>query len=214
MDEITKIIEQYLNEYKNLDNKLKAEKLAVDSIVALGAKSAEDAAALWDLASSKFKRGLDYIEKNGKIINKIDDLKNNNLQKVVRNKLEQQINKAEARGVYLNSNSSLSKSISSSLKFKRVINNNKEKLLNGEIIAKVPTFLNSNWNNFLSINGCDILNIRIENEILYATILDTVDYNPNDIKVKLPRDLQEGNAIENYYIIIEIAEPVSKYFDL
>ena len=214
MDEITKIIEQYLNEYKNLDNKLKAEKLAVDSIVALGSKSAEDAAALWDLASSKFKRGLDYIEKNGKIINKIDDLKNNNLQKVVRNKLEQQINKAEARGVYLNSNSSLSKSISSSLKFKRVINNNKEKLLNGEIIAKVPTFLNSNWNNFLSINGCDILNIRIENEILYATILDTVDYNPNDIKVKLPRDLQEGNAIENYYIIIEIAEPVSKYFDL
>ncbi len=214
MDEITKIIEQYLNEYKNLDNKLKAEKLAVDSIVALGSKSAEDAAALWDLASSKFKRGLDYIEKNGKIINKIDDLKNNNLQKVVRNKLEQQINKAEARGVYLNSNSSLSKSISSSLKFKRVINNNKEKLLNGEIIAKVPTFLNSNWNNFLSINGCDILNIRIENEILYATILDTVDYNPNDIKVKLPRDLQEGNAIENYYIIIEIAVPVSKYFDL
>lgn len=78
----------------------------------------------------------------------------------------------------------------------------------------MPTFLNSNWNNFLSINGCDILNIRIENEILYATILDTVDYNPNDIKVKLPRDLQEGNAIENYYIIIEIAEPVSKYFDL
>ena len=45
-------------------------------------------------------------------------------------------------------------------------------------------------------------------------MIDTVDYNPNDIKVKLPRDLQEGNAIENYYIIIEIAEPVSKYFVL
>ena len=34
----------------------------------------------------------------------------------------------------------------------------------------------------------------------------------HDIKVKLPRDLQEANAIENYYILIEIAEPISKYF--
>ena len=73
----------------------------------------------------------------------------------------------------------------------------------------MPTFLNSNWNNFLSINGCDILNIRIENEILYATVLDTVDYNPNQWWVKLPRDLQETGTIENYYVLVEIAEPIS-----
>ena len=45
-------------------------------------------------------------------------------------------------------------------------------------------------------------------------MIDTVAYNPNDIKVKLPRDLQEAGAIENYYVLIEIAEPISKYFDL
>ena len=43
-------------------------------------------------------------------------------------------------------------------------------------------------------------------------MIDTIDYNTNDIKVKLPRDLQEAGAIENYYVLIEIAEPVSKYF--
>ena len=210
--DISSNLSEYKKEYEDLDTKLKIEKLVVDSIVKVGSDTAKDAAALWILASSKFKRGLDYIEKNGKMINKISDLPNENLQKNVRNKLEQQINKTEARGVYLNSNCSLSKSISSSLKFKRVINDNKEKLLNGETIAKIPTFLNSNWNNFLSINGCDILNIRIENEILYATVLDTVDYNPNQWWVKLPRDLQETGTIENYYVLVEIAEPISKYF--
>ena len=43
-------------------------------------------------------------------------------------------------------------------------------------------------------------------------MIDTVDYNPNYIKVKLPRDLQEAGAIENYYVLVEIAEPVTTYF--
>lgn len=215
MDKIKKIIEQYLNEYKNLDNKLKTEKLAVDSIVALGSKSAEDAAALWVLASSKFKRGLDYVEKNGKIINKIDDLKNNNLQKVVKNKIYSQFDKKESRGVYFYSNSSIAKSVSESQEFKQIVNKNIDAMLHEKkIIAKESAFLEKSLNNYLAIHGCDILNIRVENGILRATVIDTVDYNKGDIKVKLPRDLQEGDAIENYYIIIEIAEPVSKYFDL
>ena len=56
------------------------------------------------------------------------------------------------------------------------------------------------------------MNIHVKNGILYATVLDTVDYNQMIFKVKLPRDLQEAGAIENYYVLIEIAEPVSTYF--
>ena len=132
----------------------------------------------------------------------------------LRNQLHSQIQKQESRGIHLYSNSSLSKSLSNSLKFKSIINANKERLRNGEIIPKISAFLGWNWNNFLSINGCDILNVQVKNGILYATVLDTVDYNPNDIKVKLPRDLQEAGAIENYYVLIGIAEPISKYFEL
>lgn len=177
--------------------------------------TAKVAAALWVLASSKFKRGLDYIEKNGKMINKITDLPNENLQKNVRNKLSSQIQKKEARGVYFYSNSSIAKSVSESQEFKQIINKNIDVLVyEKKIIAKKSVFLEKFLNNHLAIHGCDILNIRVENGILRATVIDTVDYNPNDIKVKLPRDLQEGNAIENYYIIIEIAEPISKYFVL
>ena len=46
------------------------------------------------------------------------------------------------------------------------------------------------------------------------TVLDTVDYNPNQWWVKYPRDLQEVGAIENYYVVIDIAEPISKYLNL
>ena len=212
VEKIKNAIGGYLTEYKGLDRKLKAEKFVVDGLVAVGSFSAKDAAALWVLASSKFKRGLEYINKNGKMVNKVSDLKNENLQKEVRNKLHSQIQKQESRGIHLYSNSSLSKSLSNSLKFKSIINANKERLRNGETIPKISAFLGWNWNNFLSINGCDILNVHVKNGILYATVLDTVDYNPNQWWVKYPRELQEAGAIENYYVLVEIAEPVSKYF--
>ena len=212
VEKIKNAIGGYLTEYKGLDRKLKAEKFVVDGLVAVCSFSAKDAAALWVLASSKFKRGLEYINKNGKMVNKVSDLKNENLQKEVRNKLHSQIQKQESRGIHLYSNSSLSKSLSNSLKFKSIINANKERLRNGEIIPKISAFLGWNWNNFLSINGCDILNVQVKNGILYATVLDTVDYNPNQWWVKYPRDLQEAGAIENYYVLVEIAEPVSTYF--
>ena len=212
VENIKNSISEYSKECKGLERNIKAEKFVVDGLVAAGSFSAKDAAALWVLASSKFKRGLEYINKNGKMVNKVSDLKNENLQKEVRNKLHSQIQKQESRGIHLYSNSSLSKSLSNSLKFKSIINANKERLRNGEIIPKISAFLGWNWNNFLSINGCDILNVQVKNGILYATVLDTVDYNPNQWWVKYPRDLQEAGAIENYYVLIEIAEPVSTYF--
>ena len=212
---ISSNISEYKKEYKDLDAKLKIEKYIVDKLVKKFETKAEDASALWVLASSKFKRGLDYVEKNGKMINKISDLPNENLQKNVRNKLKEQVRKKETRGIYFKSTSSIAKSIANSNEFKEIINKNINKLIfEKQNIPKVSTYLNSTLNNFAAIHGCDILNIRVENGILLATVLDTIDYNPNDIKVKLPRDLQEAGAIENYYVLIEIAEPISKYFDL
>ena len=61
-----------------------------------------------------------------------------------------------------------------------------------------------------------ILSPHIKKSILptLRTVLDTVDYNPNQWWVKYPRDLQEVGAIENYYVVIDIAEPISKYLNL
>lgn len=215
IDEVIKSIREYANEYKNLEAKIIAEKIIVDLFVQAGSPIANDAAALWILASGKFSRGLEYIEQNGEIINKVSDLNNKDLEKIVRNKLKSQINKTEARGIHLNASSTLSKSIANSMDFKKIINQNINKLVfENKNILKESTYLDSTVNNFLAIHGCDILNIHVSNGILYAIVLDTIDYNKNEILVKLPRDLQEADAIENYFILVEIAEPISKYFNL
>lgn len=215
IERIKNNVQSYANEYKNLSLKLKAEKLTIDAGVEKFKKSAPDAAAIWKLASSKFKRGLDYIEKNGKLINKITDLNNKELQDAVRKKLDTQLQQTEARGVQFHPNSSISKSVANSEEFKKIVSKNMDRLIyKKETIPKVSTFLKKNFNNYMALHGCDILNIRVENGMLHAFIIDTVDYNPNDWKVKLPRDLQEGGAIENFYVIIKIEEPISIYFDL
>ena len=215
VEKIKNAIGGYLTEYKGLDRKLKAEKFVVDRLVAVGSFSAKDAAALWVLASSKFKRGLEYINKNGKMVNKVSDLKNENLQKEVRNKLKEQINKKESRGVHFKSSSSISQSIANSNEFKQIIKSHIEELVfNKKRIDKISAFFNEPLNNFAAIHGCDILNVYVKNGILYATVLDTVDYNPNQWWVRYPRDLQEAGAIENYYVVIDIAEPISKYLNL
>lgn len=212
IEKIATANQEYWEEYEGLSKKLKAEKFFIDTLVNSASFAAEDAAALWVLGSSKFQRGLDYVKKNGKIINKISDLNNKNLEETIRTKINQQINKNESRGVYLKANSSLSKSISNSLKFKSIILKNKEKLLKNETIPKISTFLSLNLNNYLSIHGCDIINVHIERGILRATIIDTIDYNKDELLVKIPRDLQDAGAMENYYVIIDIAEPVETFF--
>ena len=214
-EELEQFNRQIEEEYRILDHKLKQEKLLVDVVTDVFKKLAPDAAALWVLSSSKFTRGLEYIEKNGEIVDKISDLKNEDLQKVVRGKLNSQLGKNESRGVYFYSNSSLSKSISSSYEFKKIINKHKDTLINQKkVVTKESVFLELNLNNWLAIHGCDILNIRVDNGVLRATVVDTWDFNKNDKKVEIPRELQDAGVIENYFTIVEIAEPIEKYYSL
>ena len=108
----------------------------------------------------------------------------------------------------------LASTIANSNEFKQIIKSHIEELVfNKKRIDKISAFFNEPLNNFAAIHGCDILNVHVKNGILYATVLDTVDYNPNQWWVKYPRDLQEVGAIENYYVVIDIAEPISKYLN-
>ncbi|MCR5261578.1 MAG: hypothetical protein K6C94_07030, partial [Candidatus Gastranaerophilales bacterium] len=69
-----------------------------------------NAAALWHISSSKFESEIakEYIEQNGRIINKVSDLKDRNLEYFIKTKLTEQIGKNEARGIFFNTDSSLS----------------------------------------------------------------------------------------------------------
>jgi len=70
----------------------------------------------------------------------------------------------------------------------------------------------SSFNAHFALHRCDIKNIYLdENDILHATILDTVDYNSKEKEVEELRELQEAGFLENYVIMINIVEPLLTY---
>lgn len=217
IERIKNNVQSYANEYKDLSLKLKAEKLTVDAGVKIASPLARDAAALWQLASSKFTRGLDYIEKNGKIVEKVSDLKNHKLENFISTKLNSQLGVKNTRGVVFNVDSSISASIVNSKEFNEFMKTNIEKFIDKSLSNKsigdtsLSFKLANSLNNFGAIHNCDIIDMKVVNGIFHAKVIDTVEYNPNELIVLFPRDLQEGGAIENYYVIIEISVPIEKW---
>lgn len=67
--------------------RLRALQLKWDVVIVFSEEglSSKDAGAIWKLASSKFtdKDGLEYIKHNGYIVNKINDLQNRELEKLI-----------------------------------------------------------------------------------------------------------------------------------
>ena len=178
--------------------------------------SAEDAGAIWKLASSKFTEGLDYIKNNGYIVNKISDLNDKGLEQFIRQKLKNQISQNEnIKGVVFNEDSSLSLSIVNSSRLWTFLRGNIPKL---EDKRKLPNdnlnfhIFNSNINDHLAIHRAAVVDIHLDNnDIIHLKIIDTVDYNFGEKEVEELRELQENGFLENYYIIVKIAVPLSDY---
>ena len=55
------------------------------------------------------------------------------------------------------------------------------------------------------------IDIQVKNGLLYATIIDTVDYNSKDWTVIILRILQEHDMLEGYYLVTKIIEPISTW---
>ena len=178
--------------------------------------NAEDAGAIWKLASSKFTEGLDYIKNNGYVVNEISDLNDKELEQFIRQKLKTQISQNKnIKGVVFNEDSSLSLSIVNSSRLWTFIRENIKKLEDKRTLPNDNLnfhIFNSNVNNHLAIHRADIVDIHLDdNDIIHLKIIDTVDYNFGEKEVEELRELQENGFLENYYIIVKIAVPLSDY---
>lgn len=199
--------------------RLRALQLKWDKQVESNKAWGEDAAAIWKLASSKFTEGLDYIKKNGYLLSSINELNNEELETAIRKKLEKQIKKSDAKVLVLNENSSLANHLSKDLEFVDFIRKNLSKLKSNKKIPDdslhftiLEKYRASSFNAHFALHRCDIKNIYLdENDILHATILDTVDYNSKEKEVEELRELQEAGFLENYVIMINIVEPLLTY---
>lgn len=209
VENISSIITGYINRFEIL--KKKAIDNAVDKLETVG----KDAVALFRLSSSKFTKGTEYIKKNGKVYNKISEIKDEKLKEDVLNKVKQQLKQNDSRGIILNKNSSLAQDIIKSKRFKSYIKNNiakliKNKCLPNDNLTFIP-IINSNLNLFGAIHRCSIRNIRLEKDIIKADIIDTVDYNEGEMTVAIFRYLQETGQLENFYFVIELEVPLSDF---
>jgi len=178
--------------------------------------NAEDAGAIWKLASSKFTEGLDYIKNNGYVVNEISDLNDKELEQFIRQKLKTQISQNKnIKGVVFNEDSSLSLSIVNSNRLWTFIRENIKKLEDKRTLPNSSLnfhFFNSNINDHLTIHRADIVDIHLDdNDIIHLKIIDTIDYNFGEKEVEELRELQENGFLENYYIIVKIAVPLSDY---
>lgn len=164
------------------------------------------------LQTEKFegKTAKEYIKKNGKIVDKISDLNNLELENFVRQKVKNQMNTEKSRGIVFHENSSLSQAIKEDEFFQKklseVINENINRLkFNYSIKTYIKEFDNINLKN--AIGRADIYNIRMDNlGNIYALVIDTYDFNERDdrLLVLKGRGYQEKGQIENYYYIVTI----------
>lgn len=176
----------------------------------------EDAAALWKLSTTKFQDGLDYVKKNGYIVNDINDLKDKKLIDAVKSKVESQLHKSNSRGVVFREDSSMSALIGNSKEFNDFVEKHiyelcaKDRILDADLSLELYT---SGTNAFLSVHKIKVVNIHYENGFIVGNAIDTIDYNAKEPWVIVPRILQEHGMIEGYYHVTKISVPVDRWLD-
>ncbi len=170
-----------------------------------------DATELWKLSADKFKHESKYLNENGILVSSVEQLPSK-VRDIVRQKLKQQINKNNARGILFYSDSTLAQGIGESEEFVRYIRDNIEILSQGKIIETGSTYFGSDENLKLALGHVDILFTEIDqNGNINAIIMDTYDFNKNDPdwKVQIAYNVQKHGLIENYYILIHVRIPLS-----
>ena len=95
-------------------------------------------------------------------------------------------------------------------KTKRLYEIIENKYLPDDNLTFIP-IINSNLNLFGAIHRCSIKNIRLENGMIKADIIDTVDYNEGEMTVAVFRYLQETGQLENFYFVIQLEVPLSNF---
>ncbi len=190
------------------------EKMAIDKFFSASSNrtTTPDASKMWELASSNFENGYDYIRQNGAIVNSTYHLPQGEFQQTVQAKLQEQLGVKDTIGVIFKPDSTLSKAIANSPEFRKHFRLNAYKLVKGEVIKNVSTHFGSSENLALALGRADILYTYVDpSGNLQAIVFDTYDFNANDprLTVKIARSVQDAKLLRNYYTLNIILIPKS-----
>lgn len=169
-----------------------------------------DAFELYKIASPNLDFSTqNYIEKNGKLYEKISDLNSEQLEKDIHSRLKKETGKTDCKVLLLDNESSISKSVLSSYDFKSFIKENINDIRkNGTIPNKNITFKDGDLYN--ALHGAMVKDVKFDSDgNLIMRIEDLYNFEPKrtSIRGRAGERLQNIGKLENFYTIILIKIP-------
>ena len=169
-----------------------------------------DGTEFWNAASHGLGNS-NYIKDNGIILKNVYDIPSYSLKIAVISKLNTQgLSINNTRGVVFFQDSTISKAVANSKKFKDFINVNKKTLITGNIIPKDSLSYKLNLNLFGALGKADVINTYIDqNDNLISIIIDTYEFNKNDKRklIQMGRSVQDAGLLETFFVVIPIKIP-------
>lgn len=218
-------IQRELNNFKQKIDDFAVKYSAIWNVLIYGTLHAfihnmPEANNFFKIAIDKKNYNSEYVKRNGKLYDSIDDLHNKNLSKDIKSRISKESNQKNTKVLVLNPDSSVAKKIQQSNALKQFLDDNIDLILkNGSAPNTTIEFSNLDKDLYSTFHGAEVKDIRIDNQgNLNKRIEDYYNFNPNrtSVKGRIGEKLQKQGKLEPYYVItvLKIPEKVWKNYKI
>ena len=168
-----------------------------------------DAVNFWNIASKGVtqKNTEDYINRNGKFYNNIGEIVKDfpQYKEQIKEKVKKQFKKDDVPAIVFHENSSVAKAISKSAELNDFIYKNVSALKSGEEVSGSLGFT-SDSNLHSAFGKVDVLSAKLQGKYIEFILLDTYDFNPNEINplVQMGYSAQKAGLLHPYFTIVKV----------
>ena len=175
---------------------------------------------LFKLSARENNYNEEFVKKNGKLYQSIDNLNNAELINNIHSRIKEEIpkwkkSKNDCKVLVLNNDSSVSKAIEHSHELSQFISKNFQRIKKGERIRNTKIeFSSLDSDLYATLHGAIIREAYLDSEEnLVMVIEDYYNFNPNrtSLKGQLGERLQNMGELENYYIIMNLKMPKNEW---
>ena len=156
---------------------------------------------------NKIYTAEDYINRNGKFYNNIGEIVKDfpQYKEQIKEKVKKQFKKDDVPAIVFHENSSVAKAISKSAELNDFIYKNVSALKSGEEVSGSLGFTSdSNLHN--AFGKVDVLSAKLQGKFIEFILLDTYDFNPNEINplVQMGYSAQKAGLLKPYFTIVKV----------
>lgn len=162
-----------------------------------------DAKEMWKASSHDFTQSQNYVNKNGALIGSISDIKDKELQNIIKNKIKKSYQADDSIGMIFNSNSNLSKEMAISPEYKKLFLENKNELLNYQVVKDKSGEFNSSPNLTLAIRKFAVPYMFIDKNGDFCTVaMDVYDFEQGENwAIDQAAKAQDSGHARKYYTL-------------